>query len=158
VQKLSGQRPSDRPRNKCGRIKSEIGCVKSVEHVRPELQARLLSEPKTFGNGDVEVVDSRGSQCVTTHGACIGQSATLNPMHGIWIHAWCARQIRISKPGRARRFNDGPGVQGRRGIADVRTFRCRLSEATAVGPIADGEGEPGLPMRYSSESPASKHP
>ena len=77
-------------------------------------------------------------------------------MHCGWIHAWCACQIWISKPGGAGCFNDGPGAQGRRWIAYIGTFGSRLSEAAPIGAVPDGKGETGLPARYSSESPAAK--
>src|SRR5215471_4741614 len=78
-------------------------------------------------------------------------------MHCVRIHAWRACQIWISKSGGAGRFNDGPSVQRRRRIAYIRTFCKRLSEAAPIGAVPDGKGETCLPVRYSSESPATKH-
>jgi hypothetical protein len=99
------------PRTHIGSGESELGSVKRIEHFRAERQFPLCPQPKTLGQGQVEVRPSRSAEHVPRCVAEIerGWSAErrgIEPLRDrpiIWIQGFPGYDIRPASPARVGR-------------------------------------------------------
>ena len=141
------------------RYRGQVGRVGGVEHVHPILKAPGFTQLECFGNREVQVVEAGRQHGVSSHSPGIGQSNSFNPVDCVRVHACSSSQVGIEESGWTGGRDGGAHgarVQGRRGVADIRTVRTNLPIAVAVSAVRHRERLARLEIGDSRKFPIAQ--